>query len=352
MAGRAGRLSFSKQGRSILLANSGTQRTLLFNKYVCGQPEPILSSFNQRDINTWILRLLAQIKEIPKDNVVTLLSNTYAGYLETRNSSSWEPQMRTHLGALLSRMIELGLVEEEMGLVRLSLLGQACGRSNLKLQSAMRLVEIIQNWPKEALTAKKLLAIIHALSEFDDSYTPLFKKSKKESVWPMQVTQIYGDDIVRALQFGVRDTMAYYARCKRVAVLQKWIDGLPISEIESIFTINPYYSVGAGDIRSFADFARFHLVAASEIADILLLGQGPDADDVEKLLMQLEVGIPASALGLLNLPIRLERASYLAFYQSGITEPEAVWELENEHLEDIVGNTVRLRLQAVRPNRT
>ncbi|MDB9529671.1 caspase family protein [Oscillatoria sp. CS-180] len=296
MAGRAGRLGFSEQGKSILVTDNSTQRKLLFNKYVCGQPEPFLSSFKQQEIDTWILRLLAQVREVPKDDVVTLLSNTYAGYLETRNSPSWEPQMRTHLGALLSRMIDLGLVEEEMGVVRLSLLGQACGRSNLKLQSAMRLVEILQNWQKEALTAKKLLAIIHALSEFDDSYTPLFKRGKKESVWPNYAAQIYGSEVVRALRFGARDTMAYYARCKRVAVLQKWIGGSPISEIENIFTMNPYCNVGAGDIRSFADFARFHLVAASEIAEILLLGQGPDPDDVEKLLMQLEVGIPASVL--------------------------------------------------------
>ena len=212
-------------------------------------------------------------------------------------------------------------------------------------------VEILQNWQKEALTAKKLLAIIHAVSEFDDSYTPLFKRGKKESVWPNYAAQIYGSEVVRALRFGARDTMAYYARCKRVAVLQKWIGGSPISEIENIFTMNPYCNVGAGDIRSFADFARFHLVAASEIAEILLLGQGPDPDDVEKLLMQLEVGIPASVLGLLNLPIRLERGSYLALHQSGITEPEAVWELKSERLEAIVGNAVNLRLQAVRPKR-
>lgn len=352
MAGRAGRTGFSKQGRSILLASNSTQREVLFSRYVCGKPEPILSSFDPQELNTWILRLLAQAKEIPKDDVVILLSNTYAGYIETRNSLSWESQIRFQLEGLLRRMIELGLLEEEMGLIRLSLLGQACGRSNLKLRSAMRLVEILQNWPMNSLTAKKLLAIIHVLPEFDSSYTPLFKRGKKESVWPEIAAQIYGRDIVKSLQFGVRDTMTYYARCKRITVLQKWIEGVPISTIESTFTMNPYNSVGAGDVRAFADLARFHLVAASEIADVLLIGQKPDADDMEQLLMQLEIGIPASALSLLNLPIRLERGSYLALHQSGITHPEAVWELKREHLKDIVGNTVSLRLQAVRPSKT
>ncbi|MEM6839981.1 MAG: DEAD/DEAH box helicase [Cyanobacteria bacterium P01_C01_bin.120] len=345
MVGRAGRLGFSEQGRSIILAKNITQRELLFKKYICGQPEPIRSSFEQQELNTWILRLLAQIKEISKDKVVTLLAKTYAGYLETRNSQAWEPQMHSQLEGLLSRMIEFRLAEDEMGLIRLSLLGQACGKSNLKLGSAIRLVEILQGWPEDLLTAQKLLAVIHALSEFDDAYTPMSRSRNGEPQWPRKVAQDYGRNIAQVLQLGVGSLKAYQARCKRVLVLQDWASGRPISDIED------NYKIEAGDIRSFADFARFHLVAASEIADILLLGQGPDANDVEKLLMQLEVGIPASALGLLNLPIRLERGSYLALYQSGITEPEAVWELENEHLEDIVGNTVRLRLQAVRPDR-
>ena len=53
--------------------------------------------------------------------------------------------------------------------------------------------------------------------------------------------------------------MAYHARCKRVAVLRAWTDGIPISEIERTFTVNPYYSIRAGDIRGFADYARLHL---------------------------------------------------------------------------------------------
>ena len=145
MAGRAGRLGFAEKGRSILLAGDSVQRGLLFDRYVCGQPEPIRSSFDPQDLDTWVLRLLAQVKEVPRDAVVTLLANTYAGYLETRASQAREPQMRAELEALLRRMRELGLLEEELGLVRLSLLGQAWGRSHLKLRSAIRLVELLSS---------------------------------------------------------------------------------------------------------------------------------------------------------------------------------------------------------------
>ncbi len=152
-----------------------------------------------------------------------------------------------------------------------------------------------------------------------------------------------------ALQQGAPDNMAYHARCKRVAVLRAWTAGVPIGEIEGTFTVHPFHRIGAGNIRSFADFARFHLSAAFEIADVLLIGQGPGADDVENLLAQLETGIPTAALGLLDLPLNLARGTYLALHQAGVVQPDAVWALADERLREIVGNAAAARLQAVRP---
>lgn len=350
MAGRAGRLGLAVQGRSILLANDGIERVRLFEQYIKGQPEPIKSSFDPNEFETWILRLLAQIKEVPRDAVVTLLANTYAGFLATRASAAWEPEMSDKIEVLLQDMLGLGLLEEEMGQVRLSLLGAACGRSHLKLRSAMRLVELLRRRADGgALTADALLALIHALSEFDEAYTPIFRRGQRETAWQSDVVQHFGPDIASALQWGASDNMAYYARCKRVAILRAWIDGAPIADIEDKFTVQAYSRIGAGDIRSFADFARFHLAAAFEIADVLLLGQGPSAEDVENLLVQLEAGIPADALELLDLPLRLGRGAYLALHKAGLSQPTDVWAAGEERLRTLVGDTIAADLQAARP---
>ena len=350
MAGRAGRLGLVAQGRSILLAGDGIERVRLFAHYVRGRPESIRSSFDPNELDTWILRLLAQVKEVPRESVVTLLANTYAGYLATRASATWEPSMRGEVEELLSRMLELGLLEEEMGRVRLSLLGTACGRSHLKLRSAMRLVELLRRRVDGGgLTAGGLLALIHALPEFDEAYTPMFRRGQREMVWQTHVAQHYGRDVAGALQWGAPDNMAYHARCKRVAVLRAWIDGMPIAEIETTFTVSPFHSIGAGDIRGFADFARFHLVAAFEIAGVLLLGQGPSAKDVEDLLSQLEAGIPTDALGLLDLPVPLGRGAYLALHQAGLSSPADIWAIGEDRLRVLVGNAAAATLQALRP---
>ena len=350
MAGRAGRLGLANQGRSIMLAENHLQRARLFAHYVRGQPEPIRSSFDPQELDTWVLRLLAQVQEVPRDAVVTLLANTYAGYMETRASASWEPQMRVRVESLLERMLTLGLLDEELGFVRLSLLGRACGKSHIKFRSAMRLVEVLRGQStSRPLTAGMLLALVHTLPELDDAYTPIFRKGQREAAWQHQVSQHYGLETATALRWRALDLLTYYARCKRVAVLRDWTAGVPISEIESSFTVNPFHRIGAGDIRGFAEFARFHLAAAFEIADVLLVGKGPSGDEVDTLLAQLEAGIPGGALGLLDLPIVLDRGSYLALHQAGLVRPADVWASTEERLSGIVGPGPAELLWAARP---
>ena len=350
MAGRAGRLGLANQGRSIMLADNHLQRARLFAHYVRGQPEPIRSSFDPQELDTWVLRLLAQVQEVPRDSVVTLLANTYAGYMQTRASASWEPQMRIRVESLLERMVNLGLLEEELGFVRLSLLGRACGKSHMKFRSAMRLVEVLSRQSAaRPLAAGILLALVHTLPEFDDAYTPVFRKGQREAAWQHHVSQHYGPETAAALRWGAPDLPSYHARCKRVAVLRDWADGVPIGEIESSFTVNPFYRIGAGDIRSFAEFARFHLAAAFEIAEVLLVDRGPSGEEIETLLAQLEAGIPARALGLLDLPVGLDRGSYLALHEAGLLRPADVWAATEERLAGIVGSGPAELLWAARP---
>ncbi len=139
MAGRAGRLGLSEGGRSVLLADSAFERRNLFDRYVLGKPEPIESSFDPADFDTWILRLLTQVKEIPRDQAARLLASTYGGYLGGLEDPGWHDEVAYRLETLLLRMDELDLIEEEEGRVRLSLLGRACGSSGLSFASAMRL---------------------------------------------------------------------------------------------------------------------------------------------------------------------------------------------------------------------
>jgi helicase len=341
MAGRAGRLGYNEQGKAIVLANDSSERQFLFRRYTRGTLEPLRSSFEAQHLETWIVRLLAQVKQIHKDEVLQLLLNTFGGYLANREHPGWRADMEQRLRQLLADMIRLQLVEQESDKVQLTLLGRACGESSLSFRSAMRLVDLIRSVGAQGIAAEQLMALVQALPESDNSYTPMFKKGTKESVRPREAASRFGTSIVNALQRFVDDQFAYYARCKRASILWDWINGVPVERIEETYTANPFQGkIGYGDIRKFADATRFHLGAAHRITNILFVTGGPTEESIDRLLRQLEIGLPVQALGLVDVPTDLTRGDYLALLQGGIQTADQLWQHSDEQLTQILGPLV------------
>ena len=337
MAGRAGRLGFHEEGKAIIIAETSFEREQLFNKYVKGDLGNIASSFDPNHIETWIIRLLAQIDRIPKEDISHLLANTYGGFLAVKMNPKWRNEMDINLTKLLNRMISLELVEQEREFIQLTLLGRACGKSALSFESSMRLVEFLKGITPFDLSAERLMVLTQALPELDDTYTPVMKRGQKESVRPREARQHFGSDAIRTLQKYSRDEFTYYARCKRAAILWAWIEGLQVEAIEQQFSTTPYQGrIGYGDIIKFADATRFYLRSSYQIADIMFLGEGLNEETIENILKQLETGLPATALNLLDIELPLERGEYLQLLQKGITSPDDFWSLDPESLDGIL----------------
>ena len=348
MAGRAGRLGYNEKGKSMIYAETPQERQLLFRKYVRGQLERLHSSFDPGQIETWLVRLLVQVGKVERDSVTTLLLNTYAGFIETLRNPQWPDQMRAQVDHLVGRMISLGLIDVEGSTVALSLLGKACGRSSLSFDSAMRLIEIIKNVPQHLLTATNLMALMQGLPVEEMGYTPLVKGTK-EGVRSSQAAQRFGYEITRALQSHARDMLEFYGRCKRASVLFDWISGRRLDQIEAEFSTNAYFGrIEYGDIRRFADTTRFHLQSASDIIAILLLDKNPH-EELSSLLVQLEFGLPANALGLLQVPVTMTRGEYLNAIAAGITTPEQFWAADPEVITKIVGAAKAKQAEKLRP---
>jgi len=358
MAGRAGRLGFNEEGQSIILANNGYERETLFGRYVMGDLASLRSSFDPEHVETWVLRLLAQVGRVEQQEVARLLANTYGGYLAVRSHPEWQASMEQRLAALLQEMIRLGLIEEEGGYVQLSLLGQVCGRSSLSFVSVIRLINLLKGVQDSALTVEHIMALIQGLPELDGVYVPMMKTRTKagkglapsETRWPRDAAQRYGQSIVATLQRNVSDFFGYYARCKRALLLWEWIHGVPMEHIEQSYSVNAYNTVGYGDVRSCADTTRFHLRAANQIATVMFIDKGPSEESVETILKQLEVGIPADALELLSLPLTLTRGEYLSLYHAGVRKPEDLWERPVAFLHELMGPERAAQLEKLRPS--
>lgn len=348
MAGRAGRLGFNEKGTSIILADAEHPRTMLFNRYVTARPEALRSSFADSDISTWLLRLLTQVESIERAQVGGMLSRTYAGFCFTRQDPSWAQRMQARVEDLLGRMSTLQLLEEDNGRIRLSLLGQACGRSALSFDSAMQLVQLLRAAGR-GLQAEQLVALIQGLPEADDLGAPLLRGRRGEVEWIQEAAIVYGDAIVQGMQTGARDMRTYHGRCKRACVLHEWLKGTPVRTIEDRFSKGPFASMTFGSIRSYADGTRFWLGSAVEILQLVLLGSGPSPASLDALLRRLELGIPEAGLPLMEARLELARGECLALLNAGLNTPELIWQAAHEQLKAILSPSRATALLALRP---
>lgn len=357
MAGRAGRLGYSENGTSIILAEHQFQRAHLFRKYVLGELEPITSSFDPQHIETWIIRLLAQVGTIRREQVTKLLANTYGGYLASRTDPDWGTTTQERLEILLEEFISLGLVEQDAGEISLTVLGKVCGQSSLSFRSAMKLIKLLQDNLGDGLSIQKLAALVQGLPELDRTYTPVAKAGRRdnptivqtETQWPRRASALFGTAVVNSLQRNAENSLSWYARCKRSLILMDWIEGISVEEIEQRFTATPFYAIEYGHIQSVVSTTRFHIRAAVEIATVMLPSTPLSEDDLEVFLKRLEVGLPLEALDLLEIPVLLTRGEYLTLLRNGIKNVAELWSLTVDEIKGILGEIRAKELDTLRP---
>lgn len=351
MAGRAGRLGFNETGKAIIIADTPIERAQLFRRYVQGVPEDVVSSFRNADLPTWLLRLLSQVRGVPIADVPGLLVNTFGGYAASRANPGWRSMMEQQVTALVARMLQARLAEDENGVINLTLLGQAIGASSLSFESGLRLVEMLRGIDVGTVPATHILGLIQVLDEMSAVYTPIMRRGRLEATRVNDAIQRYGRPLVGTLQRYGADEHELWRRCKRASIVFDWIDGTPVSTIERHYTTNPFQGVVSfGDIASIAESTRFHLRSAHKILAALFPEHPDFLAAINELLSRLEFGLPVRALPLLGLPLPLNRGQYLALAEAGVLDIDAVNAMTDADLAASVGDTMaanlRIALQA------
>lgn len=338
MAGRAGRLGFNEIGKAIILAETPMERAQLFQRYVMGVPEDVKSSFQQRDLPTWTLRLLSQVRGVRPDEVPGLLVNTFGGYSASRANPQWIALVERDVATLIHRLLQAGLAEREGDLIHLTLLGRACGASSLSFESSLRLVELMGRLDLARTPPLHMLALIQVLDEMDAVYTPVLKRGQSESVRAGEAAQRFGQQIAQTLQRYCADQFQFWARCKRAALLHDWINGAAIDALEKHYSTTPFGgAIGYGNIIGIADATRFHLRSAHQILSTLLPDQPVFLQGLDEILQRLEFGLPVTALPLTKLQVTLSRGECLALAAAGVRDAAMLSALDDDRLRNCVG---------------
>jgi helicase len=337
MAGRAGRLGFNETGKAVILAETSMQRRELFNRYVRGTPEPIKSSFSDHDFRTWVIRLLSQVKAVRETDVPHLLASTYGGFLEQKANASWRENTERRIREIIDQFLKLGLLERQDERVQLTLLGRACGQSSLAFDSSMRLIEAIRSTSAQQLSAFQFIGLLQLLPEADNLYTPVRKRARTEGARVNDARMRFGDAVVRVLQSWVGNEFAFWARCKRAAILADWMEGVSIQNIEQRYSVPFGGQVQSGDIQRFADATRFHLRSAHQILSALL-SMTPERElEFDTVARRLELGVPPELIPFMEAPFSLSRGESLALASAGINSCALFGKSTDEILVPILG---------------
>lgn len=336
MAGRAGRLGWNEIGKAIILAETPIERAQLFQKYVLGSPEDVRSSFQQKDLATWTVRLLSQVRGVQVDEIPQLLVNTFGGYAASRTNPGWISQVSVEVSDLVQRMLDLGLAEMQGDLVHLTLLGRACGASSLSFDSSLRLVDLLRKFDVST-GAMAVLALIQVLDEMDAVHTSIFKKGRGESIRASEAAQRFGVDVMRSLQRFAADEFKFWKRCKRAVILFDWLEGIEVVQIEKRYSYTPYQgNVSYGDIIRIADATRFHLRSAHQIFAAMFPDEPGLLSELAEMLDRLEFGLPADALALREVAA-LTRGQYLTLYEHGCRSIQEVDAVAFDRLAELIG---------------
>jgi helicase len=352
--GRAGRLGFAERGSSYLIASSGADGASLWTKYVRGVPEDLHSHFLERDTDprSLIVRILVgagqRAQGLSEEHIISFLEDSFGAYQRKANDPGWSwsgGALRASLGELRThKLVEL----DASNTYHLTPIGRVAGESGIEVRSVLRIAAALRGLTASQINDPTLIALVQLTAELDDVYFPINKKStqKEPQTWRREVlNQGVPPQVVESFHRAISEEIQSTLRAKRAVACLLWVAGKPINEIETLLTqFGGAFDGAAGPIRSVTSRLCDTLPTVARIAELMNTGLDLGGSRMTRLLVRLDIGIPASVADLgSRIGKVLTRGDYLKLATAGIGTPEQFKEAtQNLLLQCLDGSETRL----------
>lgn len=332
IAGRAGRLGLTGQGRAVLIVGGGIDEARRWRDYVLGKPEDLRSQLldPKQDLTTLVLRVVAVASRregktgLSEADVIAFLSNSFAAH-QQRLEGAPDPFPATTVSTAMNDLADAGLLSSGASGVELTELGIYVSQGGLRVSSAMRVARALRAVNPAALNRVTIIAAAQLTEEAATFRVPVNGRGwrKEQATYCQELKRHHiAAPVLAALPDLERKTAA--ERAKRAAACMMWMAGVPISDIEQQLTRNMRDKDAAGAARASADRTQSVVGTVIDIARCL----HPDArlDDLARLLpVQLEFGIPAEVVPLAQCAgTALGRTDYLHLASQSLADPAAI----------------------------
>lgn len=358
MVGRAGRLGFTPKGFSYLVAMTSNDEHNYWNRYVKGKPEDLVSRLFERntDPRSLILRILVASQKyasrgMSAEDVSLFLEESYGSFQQKQKTQQWQWD-RNHTVSMLSQLEQHGLVQKDVNeICSLTELGWVTGKSGLEVESVLRVVDVLKQLQSSEISDPVLITISQLTVELDNVLFPINKKSTQAEpqTWQAELrNQQIPPQILNALYRNIKDQTEATLRAKRAVACLLWVTDTPLAQIETTMTrFGGGINGASGPIRSVASRTCDILPIVADIAQVIHHDLDI-ADRKRRLLIRLEIGIPAKSIQVAEyIGNLLSRGDYQNLIKSGYCHMDDIDKVGDEILLECLGGS-SVKLEAIR----
>jgi len=341
MVGRAGRLGFSEEGFSFLLALTPNEEQAYWRDYVLAKPEDLTSRFLDAgtDLRSIIIRVLAALQRATSSGIISaeitaFLSASFGAHRAKFANPHWQWRP-ADIQRALQELLGAGLLEGDVaGQVRLTPLGRFCGEAGVHVKSALRVIEAVRAMDPAKICDPTLLTLTQLTVELNEIYLPINSSStdKEPNEWPRVLrTQGVAAVAMSHLQRQVDSSHDVTKRAKRAVACLYWISGKPIAEIEVAMT---QFGGGTKDV---AGAVRQVVNRTADLLDVVgriatHIHPGVDfGKRIARLNVRLQVGVSSQMTDVARvLGALLGRGEYMLLQRNGLDAVEKIREAADD----------------------
>jgi helicase len=301
MCGRAGRPKYDREGEALLIAKNPEHLDELFEKYINGDVEDIVSNLASRNaLRHHVLALIATGRVHDMDELRTFMGHTFLAHQGNAH----------YLDSALADVIRFLINEEFIVLANDTLKPTNLGlrTSDLYIDPLSAVIFRNSMMKKRELTN---VGVFHAIALAPDM-EPLMPR-KKDVYLIEDFYEEWKQFLLIDENEGIEPAY-FYAGLKTAAFLHDWVNEVPEDAIIK------KYDIGPGDIRNRIELAEWLLYGYRELTKLFMPAWFRPLDN---LLVQVKYGIKPELLPLIELP-DIGRVRARRLYQRGIKSIEDI----------------------------
>jgi len=317
LCGRAGRPAYDKYGEAIIVADSRTNPEDLYNHFVLGEPEPIISQLmNETALRVHVLGVIASRPKILKSELLYFFEETFLSKYHRNETISFE------IESLLHYLHDEGLIIMRNELLMATRFGKR--------------ISLLYIDPKTGIHFKKNLDFYNS-NKYDDGINYLHWICDSYDFYPkltLRQNEIeYFERMFEKHELGSYGLSNYDYSLKNMIILLEWMDESSEANLNDKFGVEP------GDLYRMVETTYWLSYCLYEIAK--LIGRKDLLAEIAKLRLRIKHGIKSELIPLVQLE-GIGRIRARALYNAGITNATEIDKISESKLGSIPKIGVKL----------